>query len=211
MDLSQNNGQEEIPCEYDRVNYFYGIEINNSTYYVALAKKDSQYYLISKNNDRIPIKDYLEKKLQLMESYTNEPLRSLEEENYKIGYVYYFDVVWKNMINKQFRMNRQTLERNNKMHTIELKEKDFQYYYHNKNYSMLMEPISEEMDDDYDDSDGFLTEGTKYKVTVTKNNGEKETSILYLPGLYEEEATLDTFENGYICFETEDHTRKRVV
>lgn len=61
MDLSQNNGQEKIPCEYDRVNYFYEIQMNNNTYCVALAKKDNQYYLISKNNDKIPIKDYLEK------------------------------------------------------------------------------------------------------------------------------------------------------
>lgn len=146
-----------------------------------------------------------------MESYTNEALKGLKEEDYKRGDVHYFDVVWTNIINKQFRMDRQILKRTNKMNTIELREKGFQYYYHNKNYSMLMEPISEEMDYDYDDSDGFLSEGTKYKVTVTKNNGEKETSILYLPGLYEEEATLDTFENGYIGFETEDHTRKRVV
>lgn len=48
---------------------------------------------------------------------------------------------------------------------------------------------------------------TKYKVTVTKPNEEIQSSIVYLPGLDEDEATLETFTDGYIEFKTEDKKR----
>ena len=87
---------------------------------------------------------------------------------------------------------------------------------------MLIEPLyndDEDMgnedeyyyDDDYYDEDEntyyLSSSSTKHKVTITKTNGEQETSIVYLPDFDEDDATLDTFSNGYIGFEDEENKR----
>ena len=88
---------------------------------------------------------------------------------------------------------------------------------------MLIEPIydgSEEENDYYDNYNGnssyydkeeniyyVSSYETKYKVTVTKPNEEIQSSIVYLPGLDEDEVTLETFTDGYIEFKTEDEKR----
>ena len=91
---------------------------------------------------------------------------------------------------------------------------------------MVIEPIysEDEYDDNYyDEEDEYYyddnyydeeentyylsSKNTKHKVTITKNNGEQETSIIYLTDFYEEDATLNTFTNGYIGFEDEENKR----
>ena len=74
---------------------------------------------------------------------------------------------------------------------------------------MTIEPAYEETYFDYNDeySNDLTTENTKYNVTITKTNGEKGSSIVYLPGFEEYNSTLNTFTNGYIEFENEDQTQ----
>ena len=63
-------GKEIIPCEYDRVSFFYENKINDEKYYYALALKNDKYYLISKENDRIEINDTLSGYLRTVFEYT---------------------------------------------------------------------------------------------------------------------------------------------
>ena len=60
-------GEEKISCQYDRVSYFNEIEINDNVYYIAFAKKDDKFYIISKTNDSIEIDPDLGKLMQTIE------------------------------------------------------------------------------------------------------------------------------------------------
>lgn len=51
------NGQEKIACEYDRITMFLKLEKNNETFYTAFAQKGEDYYIISKENDIIKLND----------------------------------------------------------------------------------------------------------------------------------------------------------
>lgn len=215
-------GQEKIPCEYDRVSYFNEVEINNSKFYVALAKKGTKFYILSKSNDVLVIDDDLEKYLQTIYEFFGEKITEIMNENgdYRQGYVHAFEFFFQ-VINeqKEIKTTPQTLAMNNDTKEIYLTERNSKYYYNNQNYSMLIEPIyddSEEedyynnYDDDYYDDieEEMYTYEPKYKVTVSKHNGEIQSSIVFLPGMYEDESILETFTNGYIEFENEDGTRK---
>ncbi len=215
------SGQEKIVCEYDRVSYFNEVEINNTTYYIALAKKDNKFYILSKGNDKIPISTDLEKYLQTIDEYLgNNIIKNMNEnEDYRNGYLQAFEFLLQVFTRGEIKLNQQTIEKNAN-NNITLSERNSKYYYNNKNYSMLIEPIYDEQEEtDYDsyyedyyneDENTYYlsSENTKYNVTITKNNGEIESGIVYLPGLEEDEATLSTFTNGYIEFEDEERTRK---
>ena len=208
------NGQEKISCQYDRVTYFNEIEINNSTYYIALAKKDNKFYIISKSNNSIELNGALEKYMQTMDNHWGESMTSMfnEEGNYRLAYIQSFEFFLQAFTRGETNLKEQTVETNN-TNSITLTEKNSKYYYSNKNYSMIIEPIYEETDydEDYYDEDEntyyLASSNTKYNVTITKSNGEQKSSIVYLPGLDEDDATLDIFTNGYIEFENEEHTR----
>ncbi len=203
------NGEEKISCQYDRVTYFNEIEINNNTYYIALAKKDNKFYIISKSNNSIELNGNLEKYMQIVDNHLGELMTNIVNEggNYRLAYIQSFEFFLQILTRGETKLNQQTVETNN-TNTITLTEEKFKYYYNNKNYSMIIEPIYEETDYDEDENIYYLpSNDTKYNVTITKSNGEQETSIVYLPGLNEEDATLDVFTNGYIEFENEEQTR----
>ena len=202
------NGQEKISCQYDRVTYFNEIEINNSTYYIALAKKDNKFYIISKSNNSIELNGALEKYMQTMDNHWGESMTSMfnEEGNYRLAYIQSFEFFLQAFTRGETNLKEQTVETNN-TNSITLTEKNSKYYYR------IIEPIYEETDydEDYYDEDEntyyLASSNTKYNVTITKSNGEQKSSIVYLPGLDEDDATLDIFTNGYIEFENEEHTR----
>ena len=85
-------GEEKIQCEYDRVTYFNEIEINNNTYYIALAKKEDKFYILSKSSDYITISTDMEKYLQTMNEYIDNNVTKDMNENgdYRLGYLEYF-------------------------------------------------------------------------------------------------------------------------
>lgn len=225
-------GQEKIACEYDRVSYFNKVKINNTVGYIALAKKDNKFYIISKSNDNITIDETLEKYLQTIDNNIYEGVtKDLNEDSKdRKGYMEAFEFLLRVFTQGKIELESQTFEQTN--NSINLKKKDSKYYYSNENYSMQIEPIydeNEEYDDDYeyydegeeydddyeyydeseeDEEDTYYLSAqiTKYKVTIAKANGEIETSIVYLPGLDNEDATIDTFDNGYIEFENEEGT-----
>ncbi len=218
------NGKEKISCQYDRVTYFNEIEINNSTYYIALAKKDNKFYIISKSNNSIELNSALERYMQTIYSNFGESMTSTlnKKGNYRLAYLQSFEFLLKVFTKNEVSLNHQTVE---KLDTnfINLTEKDSKYYYKSKNYSMMIEPYNNvDYDDDYfDENENYYVEdyydeaennyylsstNTKYNVTITKSNGEQTFSTVYLPGLNEYDATLDIFTNGYIQFENEEQT-----
>ena len=218
-------GIEKIPCEYDRVSYFNEIKINNNIYFIALAKKDNNFYIISKNNDVITIDSTLTKYMQKMYNNLDSSMTKRMNENgdYRLGYLHSFEFIFQALNSfKKTEVTQQTLQKSSNKNKIFLSENNFKYTYKNDKFSMLIEPIYEgieENDDYYNNYDGnnyyddkedtynFSSYETKYKVTITKNNGETESSVVYLKGIDENEATLATYTNGYIGFKTEDSTR----
>lgn len=198
-------GQEKISCEYDRVSYFNEVEINNSKFYVALAKKDTNFYILSKSNDVLVIDNDLEKYLQTIYEHWGKTIDESMNEygDYRCGYLQVFESIFQ-VINqkKQIKLTQQTLETNNNEKEISLAERNSKYYCDNQNYSMLIEPVY-----DSSEEDSSLYE-TKYKVTISKANDEIQSSIVYLPGIDEYNSTLRTFTNGYIEFENEDGTKR---
>lgn len=217
-----NSGQEKIQCQYDRVSYFNELEINNNLYYVALAKKDNKFYIISKSNDNVMISGNLEKYLRTIDEHWGETMTKMlnEQGDYRNGYLQSYEFFFQVFTRGEMELTGQTIEKSN--NNITLNERNSKYYYTNTNYSMLIEPIyddDEDMDnddeyyysDDYYDEDEntyyLASDNTKHKVTITKANGEQETSIIYLPDFDEDDATLDTFSNGYIGFEDEENKR----
>ena len=194
--------EEKISCQYDRVSFFYEVEIDNSNYYVALAKNNDEFYLISKSNDNAVIEGDLKKYLQGIENNLESMVTNEYdlEGNYTDGYVYYFGIALKEFIGIK-KMSYQELENNNENSITLIEEENYdsyKYYYNNGNYSMEIEPI-------YDD---YKYYNVKCKVTITKISGEKEESTLYLPGFNDYEGSLYTFSNGYIEFENEEGTRR---
>lgn len=220
-------GQEKIPCEYDRVSYFNEVEINNRTYYIALAKKDTKFYILSKSNDVLVINNALEEYFQTMYEYFGETItESMNKDgNYRLGYLHAFEFLFQAFNAKEeIGSTQQTVKVNTDSKENSLTERNSKYYYNNQNYSMLIEHIydgSEEEEDyynKYSDDDYYYDKEEdmyyissyepKYKVTISKLNGEIQSSIVFLPGIDEDESTLETFTNGYIEFENEDGTRK---
>lgn len=194
--------EEKISCQYDRVSFFYEVEIDNSNYYIALAKNNDEYYLISKSNESIAIEGDLKKYLQSIESNLESMVTNEYDldGDYTDGYVYYFGIALKEFIGIK-NMSYQELENNSKNSITLIEEGNYdsyKYYYNNRNYSMEIEPI-------YDD---YKYYNVKCKVTITKVSGEKEISIVYLLGFDDYEGILYTFSNGYIEFENEEGTRR---
>lgn len=214
-------GKEKISCEYDRVTYFNAIKIDNNTYYIAFAKKNDKFFIISKTNNSIEITGNLQKYLKSIDNhFTPLMLETFNKDgDYRLAYLLSFEFVFQSFTRGEVNLTQQTLEKS--YNTITLNEKNSKYYYTNKNYSMLIEPIYEDDDkmkaddqynyDDYyneDENTYYLaSNNTKHKVTITKTSGEQEKSIIYLPDFDEDDATLDTFTNGYIGFKDEENER----
>lgn len=210
-------GEEKIPCEYDNVSYFNEVEINNSIYYIALAKKDNEFYIISKTNDSIAIEKNLK---EIIETLNDSLVDSITEGfntegNYRNGYLQAFEFVFQAFSSLgKMEISAQMLETNTSSNNVTLKEEDYTYYYESNNYTMEIEPIYLEEDnnesyyDEYEDTYYLSSNDTKYNVTVTKANGEQEASVVYLPGIDEYDFTLETFSNGYIEFVNEEQTKR---
>lgn len=216
-------GKEKISCEYDRVTYFNEIEIDNSTYYIAFAKKNDKFFIISKTNSSIEITGDLQKYLKSIDNHLTPQMLEMfnKDGDYRLAYLQSFEFFFQVFTKGEMKLTQQTIEKGNNINTITLSERNSKYYYTNKNYSMLIEPIYEDDDemeaddqyyyDDYYDEDEntyyLASNNTKHKVTITKTSGEQETSIIYLTDFDEDDATLDTFTNGYIGFEDEENKR----
>ena len=211
------NGEEVIPCEYDNVSYFNEVEINNFIYYIAFAKKDNEFYIMSKANDSIIIEKYLKECLQMLDDNLVDSITEglNVEGNYRNGYLQAFEFVFQALSARGgMEVSAQMLETNSLPNNVNLMVEDYTYYYESNNYFMEIEPIyiddynEESYYDEYENTYYLSSNDTKYNVTVTKANGEQESSIVYLPGIDEYDFTLDTFSNGYIEFVNEEQTKR---
>lgn len=188
------NGEEKIACEYDRVTYFFGAELNGKTCYFALAKKENEYYIISKSNQKIDISDnkYLKNLYDLMGNQMIEMFN--DEEDNRLVYIMSFSVLL-----QSFTQNELELEKQAEIHLtneINLQEQNFKYYYRNNNYTMILEPIEDEEYDYFDDP--------KFNVTIRKSNGEETSNEEYIPEYYSYDDTIFTFSDGSIAFKSVD-------
>lgn len=210
-------GEEKIPCQYDMVSYFFGVEINNNIYCFALAEKDNKFYIISTSNDKIELDENLAKYFRVIHAgmMTNMGSGNTEMSMFSFS----FQVFLKNQrIIKEVFTSIRPLD-----NEIALTKKGSNYIYKNNNYSMLIEDADGEKgekevyydnynkDEYYEYYDEyyeyfFLAPKEKYRVTILKANGEEESSIVYLPEFNEYYLTLKIFSDGYIEFENEDKT-----
>ena len=177
-------GEEKIPCIYDYATKFLEVEYNDDTYYFAMAKKDNNYYVISKDNDSKIIKNDLEKYIRNIENKNGESI---------INYIFY-DIL--TIGNKK---ERQSYGKNTKEITLE-KEND-KYCYKNGIYTIMIEPISDE--------EVFINnKGEKCKIEIKKLNEEIVSDVVFLPDfeIGSSDAELTIFSDGFIKFVDDDGT-----
>ena len=192
------NGQEKISCIYDRVSFFNEVENNGYKYYIALAKKANKYYIITKTNDLIEIKDFLVPYLVDLERLYDRNFAQINIGNYKYGYTYIFETIFKGW----YRENKieEQIEPKIANKEIKVESEGYGFMYQNKNYSMKIEELYL-----IDEENKEKTYGEeKYKVTITKPNGEIKSSIVYLKDINYYDNTIKGFSDGYIYFRTED-------
>ena len=210
------DGQERIPCEYDRVSFFTEMEINNNTYYIALAQKDNKFYIISKTNASIELSGVLEKYVQAVNSTLDIYLTNINDGIHRLQYIESYNALLTAATTKgEKQLSSQQLESRyySSADEVTLRRINTGYMYASQNFSMIIEPIleeNEEYSDDYYDEDEdtyyMSTVEEECKVTILKSNGEEQSSIVCLPGLDEDNLTLETFNNGFIEFETKDYS-----
>lgn len=114
------NGEEKIQCQYDRVTYFNKLEINHNTYYVALAKKDNKFYIITKNNDNLVISGDLERYLQSINSHWEDKTIEMfnQDGNYRNAYIQSFQFFFQVLKRGKIKPEQQTIEISNKNHNV---------------------------------------------------------------------------------------------
>lgn len=166
--------------------------------------------------------------MQTIDNYWGEIMTNMfnEDENYRIAYLQSFEFFLQVLTREEAQLSQQTVEKSNygTEDEVSLTKRNSKFTYKSSNYTMLIEPIREKVDeDDYfenyleysdkvyynedDDTYYISSDKTKCKVTITKSNGEEQSSIVYLPGIDEDESSLETFTNGFIEFKSEDEER----
>ncbi len=205
-------GEEKISCQYDKVSYFNEVFANNTSYYIALAKKENSYYIISKTNKYLPINGDLEKFITYFDNnFANATVESFNTNgDYNNASLEAFNTAFQILTyNPLAKKNsplyiKQTLETaDNK--SVPMTYDGTNYIYKSTNYTMTITPLSDQLDyaDEYS-SVSDMYANLKYSVSVKKSNGETETSIVNLPGIYKSELKINTFSNGSIEYESED-------
>lgn len=199
-------GKEKIPCEYEKISSFYSVNYKGKQYYFALAKKENNYYIITKSNEKIDVSNnkylktlsnYLDYKILVATFIKTDPMAMPQEiMTYDSGNI------------------------------IELEKQKDKFYYKNSNYTMFLELIESKEDDQesdyqyydssnenwyYTDNDyndnyyidendfyQYSNENDKFKVTIRKENDEESSNIEYLP-TYNQNC-IETFSDGSIYF-----------
>ena len=105
------------------------LKINSNLYYVALAKKDNKFYIISKSNDSVMISGNLEKYLQTIDEHWGELMTKMlnEQGDYRNGYLQSYEFFFQIFTRGEMELTGQTIEKN--YNTIPLNEKNSKYYY----------------------------------------------------------------------------------
>ena len=205
------NGEEKIACQYDKVSYFNEIPVNNTNYYLALAKKDNSYYIISKSNKYLPINGDLEKYITSFDNnFASETVESFNTNgDYNNASLEAFNTAFQiltynpSATGNSPSYTKQTLNPAEDNY-VPITYEGSTYTYKNDNYTMIITPLSDQLDyaDNYS-SVSDMYANLKYSVVVKKSNKETE-SIVNLPGFSGSTLKIKTFSNGYIGYESED-------
>ena len=194
------NGQEKISCEYDRVTFFAGVEWNNNMYYVAFAKQGEDYYIISKENDKIKLNDIriLENVMKGTNEISNKMLDFYGDKYIADVHLFTFQarVCMKGSMESQLNEYEHSARKN-----IKLQKQGSTYYYNTDNYSLRIDPL-EEIDDGSDDY------YTNCNITMIKNNADQtyNTSSYQeaIYGLGDDNDEINVTSDGYIVFKSLD-------
>ncbi len=220
-------GIEKISCQYDKITYFNKITIYEKNYYIALAMKDNKFYIISKTNNAIELTGSLGKYIKAANDNFWPKMIGMfnNKKDYRIAYVHAFQFLLQVLTKGKTELEMQMLEdHNDQKNKITLIDENSQFICKNTNYTMIIKPLREKIDEKdyeenyytysgisyYDEEDNcyyLLSDETKYEVTIANDNEEERKETVYLPGLYEYDDYLETFSNGFIEFENEEKTR----
>lgn len=204
-------GQEKIACEYDKVSDFYEVDeyaedyrTKLYSYYIAFAKQGSDYFVISKNNDRIKIEDD-----RILENIEKEKLGEnnyyfSEDEMYYEEIDDFYGTVKILLSSPLVSYARQYV--GNSSEPIELMVNNGKYYYNNGNYSMEIETLEE----------SGISPYTQCRVVVHQNN-EQTVEVLKIYGLDADyigensneeyySGSIYPLSDGYIAFKNIDTT-----
>ena len=201
-------GEETILCDYDRVSYFYSTDIHNQKCYFALAAKENEYYIISKNNQKVNISDNVYFR-NIVDYVENQMIKYIEDEmtnttNHDIDYfsINAYSFALQALIMSKTSIDIQRFPEDTFYNEINLQTnytesyEDLKLYYENENFTMTIEP----METDYSE----YNMDTKCEVTIKKNNGEENSNIEYLPGLNQYTHTLEVLNDESIVYKTLD-------
>lgn len=201
-------GEEEITCEYDKVTYFHLIEINDKTYYFAIAKKDDDYFVISKDNDRKSLENNI---LSYFDHNIGERMydehNKISDNNISNLYnIETFDFILRAFLGNEIHTERQeedSLEREEVYLTDETYSG--KYYYKDENYTMTIEPLEDEtVYTNAENGDLFNYGYLKCRVTVKRADGKEMSEIEYIQGsmdsLSSYSINLKLLSDGHISF-----------
>ena len=202
-------GEEKISCEYDGVSYFHSIDFNKQKYYLALAKKGNEYYIISKGNEQFNISNneyfrnisnYVEQ--EMIAKYSDQDLQLVTEQSYSFALQILIkqkaNVVIQSMPEKILTYEKNLQRDNSGFYN------DDNLYYKAENYTMIIESVKKDnpiytLNDDY-----FIETNPTYNITIKKNNGEESSSIECLPGFNKYSNNIETLNDGSIVFKNPD-------
>lgn len=196
------NGAEKIPCEYDKISNFVNSTINNQTCYFALVKKEKNYYIISKNNEKIDISNnkYLINAYNIIfdKSRPNDILLNIDR----------FNNTFNKFLGKKISASLQKIN-GYSYNTIILQKEGSKSYYTNDNYTMIIENIEDETKNNStsktQNSISYESPEPKYKVTIRKGYSEENSSIYYLPLYNSNYNSFITYSDGSIPFKSLDN------
>ena len=200
-------GEEKIPCYYDGVSYFYSADIHHKKCYFALVKQQSEYYMISKNNQKIHLNDneYFKNIIDYVE---NEMINThSQDEKVWISVPMYSFALQCFILGKtEIEYQKLPIKLDNEEINLQRDNPElfegYKLYCENENYTMIIEPIQNSKG--YSQYDGTINIEPKCKVTIRKSNGEESSIMEYLPGFAEYEDTIEVLSDGSIVFKSLD-------
>ena len=189
-----SNGQEVIPCEYDNISKFY---MTYSNHYISLGKKNNEYYILSRDNQTIHIKD--KKYIQTIDNIITSFLKESTYLSYN-DVEAFSNVLYCYMSQAKFSLDFE-LQYDDENPHIDLSKNETGKYFINNNFSIYLETFALNYDE-YNVTNSEIEKLFNVSVTQFKNNITYTNSKEYLPGYFG--SSIDTFSDGSIEFESID-------
>lgn len=183
------NGEEKIPCENDRLTDFSFMIVNGNYYAVAVAVKDGIYRIITENNETIYSGETL---IPWINDLTDFPIYEDDWSNDKLKLSFILQLIGESN-NPDLPYIDNEYKKNNSLIATRIPGEDASYEYKDDNFSINFKAPEEV-------ADGITT----FLVTVTNQNNEAKTSKKYIPtdyySPYSDYLEIDLYSDGYIPF-----------